>query len=92
LWRGHTCAPTCAHVLPLAIKMSHNGHGHCSDEHHDHDHDHDHDHVPESSTSDNLYSYIDHPNVRVLNAVEDVKILKPWDQRLDESVVSEMQD
>lgn len=64
--------------------MSHNGH--CS--HEQHNHDHDHDHTPESTDSDNLYSYIDHPNVQILNAVDGAKILKPWNQRLDESVVS----
>ncbi|KAF8518475.1 galactose-binding domain-like protein [Gautieria morchelliformis] len=62
--------------------MSHNDHGNCGDEHHHHDHDH----APESANSDNLYSYIDHPNVRILNAADDAKVLKPWDQRLDESV------
>ncbi|KAF8581067.1 DUF1000-domain-containing protein [Ramaria rubella] len=68
--------------------MSHNGH--CSNEHnHNHDHNHDHEHSPESSNSDNLYSYIDHPNVHILNAVEDAKVLKPWNQRLDETIYLE---
>lgn len=76
--------PLVSSFQPLTPNMSHNGHGHYSHEHHDHDHDH----APEYSDSDNLYSYIDHPNVRILNAVDEAKILKPWDQRLDESVVS----
>ncbi|GJJ08670.1 hypothetical protein Clacol_002889 [Clathrus columnatus] len=71
--------------------MSHN-HS-CSNEH-DHDHDHDHDHGHESSVgqSDNLYQYIDHSNVRILNATDDSnasKILKPWDKRLDETLYAE---
>lgn len=82
--------PTKVHltwkISSFLSSMSHNSHGHCNDEHQGHDHDHD--HTPESQGSDNLYSFIDHSNVRILNAVDDAKILKPWDQRLDESVVS----
>jgi len=83
--------PCHAHLCPLwtslsfpSTTMSHNhNHGHCEDEHHDHEH------VADSGgNADNLYIYIDQPNVRILNAVEERKILKPWDQRLDEEVVS----
>jgi hypothetical protein len=87
LWR-HRHAHRCPSPYNFLSNMSHNSHGHCDDEHHGHDHGHD--HTPESQGSDNLYSYIDHPNVRIFNAVDDAKILKPWDQRLDEDIVSAM--
>ncbi|KIJ51040.1 hypothetical protein M422DRAFT_204047 [Sphaerobolus stellatus SS14] len=64
--------------------MSHNHGDHCHDEHHDHDHVAD-----TGGNADTLYQYIDQPNVRILNAVADKNILKPWNQRLDEEVFVE---
>lgn len=70
--------------------MSHNHNHSCSSEQNDHNHDHDHDHKNSSGVSDNLYVHIDLPNVRILNATDGsaaAKILKPWDKRLDETLV-----
>ncbi|KAF8510938.1 DUF1000-domain-containing protein [Hysterangium stoloniferum] len=71
--------------------MSHNhSHGNgCSHEHHDHDEDHDHDHLSSSDANDNLFAFIDQPNVRILNSVQEAKIIKPWDQRMDETIFVE---
>lgn len=70
--------------------MAHNhNHGGCHDESHDHDHDHG---IPEAlGPRDNLYSRIDRPNVVALNVESGhgPEVIKPWDQRLDESVVLE---
>jgi hypothetical protein len=67
----------------------------CQDEHgshghgHGHDHDHDHDHGSSSSgPAGNLYEQIDHPNVVALNAQAPAKICKPWNERLDDTIVS----
>lgn len=70
------------------------GQGQCLDEVHDHgshDHDHDHDHPSSTGPGDNLYPHIDMQNVTVLNISEDTsdnKILKPWHERQDETVVN----
>ncbi|CAL1715723.1 unnamed protein product [Somion occarium] len=70
--------------------MAHNhNHGGCHDESHDHDHDHG---IPEAlGPRDNLYSRIDRPNVVALNVESGhgPEVIKPWDQRLDESVYLE---
>ena len=53
-----------------------------------HDHDHEHDDVSGSGPQDNLFQYIDRPNVVALNATgEGLKVIKPWHERLDEAVV-----
>ena len=68
--------------------MSHNhshGHGGCGDECHDHD-------IPESEgPRDNLFSRIDTENIVALNASGSGKeVIKPWHERMDEQVVSEI--
>jgi ABC-type Zn2+ transport system substrate-binding protein/surface adhesin len=62
-------------------------HGHdCGDHAHDHDHDHTHD---TSGPSDNVFVHIDRDNVVALNSTSDGKqVIKPWNERLDEQVVS----
>jgi hypothetical protein len=63
----------------------HHGHGHCDDESHDHDHDHG-DAPGTFGPQDNLFSRIDTGNVVALNTEDDgKKVIKPWDQRLDET-------
>jgi hypothetical protein len=65
--------------------MSHNHH------HGDHAHgdDHDHDHADTGKHSDNLFVHIDRDNVVALNSIgEGKQVIKPWDERLDERVVS----
>jgi len=64
--------------------MTHDhNHGDCSHEaenHHDHDHD-------EAGFQDNLFQYIDRPNVVAFNATEEgLRVIKPWHERLDEAV------
>ena len=65
--------------------MSHN---------HDHDHNcgdhaHDHDHTDIGGPSDNVFMHIDRDNVIALNSVgEGKQVIKPWNERLDEQVVS----
>lgn len=67
--------------------MSHN-HDH-GDHAHGHDHDHDHDHADSRGPSDNVYAHIDRENVVALNSTgEGKQVIKPWDERLDERVVS----
>lgn len=59
--------------------------GNCDDESHDHDHD-----IPEAQgPRDILYARIDRRNVVALNADngQGPEVIKPWDQRLDETVV-----
>lgn len=70
--------------------MPHDHHQHdasCADEHHAHEHDHSHD--SPDAPADNLFARIDHPNVVALNceAQQPAKILKPWHQRADETIV-----
>ncbi|EIW84179.1 DUF1000-domain-containing protein [Coniophora puteana RWD-64-598 SS2] len=55
----------------------HHHHDGCSHEHHDHDHD-----SPDAGPKDNLYPYIDRPNVVALNASGNGQdVIKPWDER-----------
>lgn len=66
--------------------MAHNhSHENCGDESHGHDHQHG---IPEAQGHrDNLFTYIDHPNVVALNAAAPGKgpeVVKPWSERLDE--------
>jgi len=68
--------------------MDHHNHSHCGDSH---EHEHEHDSHDEDAPADNLFSRIDHPNVRALNCASNVpaKILKPWHQRRDEAIFIE---
>lgn len=61
----------------------------CSHESHDGDHDHDHDHdSSDLGPRDNLFQYIDRPNVVALNATgPGSDVIKPWNERLDEEKV-----
>jgi hypothetical protein len=65
--------------------MSHN-------HHHDHncgDHAHGHDHTDIGGPSDNMFMHIDRDNVIALNSIgEGKQVIKPWNERLDEQVVS----
>ena len=69
----------------FGIDMSHN---------HDHDHNcgdhaHDHDHTDIGGPSDNVFMHIDRDNVIALNSIgEGKQVIKPWNERLDEQVVS----
>jgi hypothetical protein len=66
------------------------GHG-CNDEHDSHghgEHSHSHDTPVEDIPRETLYSIIDHQNVMALNVVQQNNILKPWEDRNDETVVS----
>ncbi|KZP27403.1 DUF1000-domain-containing protein [Athelia psychrophila] len=67
--------------------MSHNhNHEDCSHESNNHDHDHDHD-ISGAGPQDNLFQYIDRPNVVALNATtEGPNVIKPWHERMDEAV------
>jgi hypothetical protein len=63
-------------------------HGHNCGEH-AHDGDHDHDHASNGGSSDNLFAHIDRDNVVALNSVSGgSQVIKPWDERMDEQVVS----
>jgi hypothetical protein len=67
--------------------MSHNhDHDHnCGD----HAHSHDHGHADTSGPSDNVFVHIDRDNVIALNSTgEGKQVIKPWNERLDEQVVS----
>ena len=65
--------------------MSHN-HDHGD---HEHGHDHEHAHTDTGGLSDNVYMHIDRDNVIALNSNGEGKgVIKPWDERLDERVVS----
>lgn len=64
--------------------MAHN-HDHCHDESHDHNHD---DHADGAGPQDNLFAYIDLPNVVALNSEGNGKdVVKPWNKRTDEGLV-----
>ena len=69
--------------------MPHNDdHGHSCGEH-AHDGDHSHDHTNNGGPSDNLFMHIDRDNVVALNSVSGGSlVIKPWDERMDERVVS----
>lgn len=70
--------------------MPHNDdHGHNCGEH-AHDGDHSHDHSSNGGgPSDNLFVHIDRDNVVALNSVSGgSQVIKPWDERMDELVVS----
>jgi hypothetical protein len=65
--------------------MSHN-HDHGD---HEHGHDHAHDHTDTGGLSDNVFVHIDRDNVVALNSNGEGKgVIKPWNERLDERVVS----
>lgn len=72
---GHSCSDEHSHS---------NGHDHGGG---GHDHDHDHDHPTSAGPADNLYEKIDHPHVVALNASQPANVCKPWNERMDESVV-----
>jgi len=63
---------------------------HCADEHdHTHDghgHDHDHSHGESDALPNFLYERIDRPNVQILNGEDNSQIIKPWHERMDESI------
>lgn len=68
--------------------MPHDHHGDCGT-HGDHDHDHDHD-ADDVGPNDNLFPYIDRPNVVALNATAPgSNVIKPWHERRDEVVFLE---
>jgi hypothetical protein len=65
--------------------MSHN-HDHGD---HAHGHDHEHTHSDTGGHSDNVFMHIDRDNVVALNSIgEGKQVIKPWNERLDEQVVS----
>ena len=69
--------------------MSHNhDHDHnCGD--HAHGHDHTQGHTDDGGPSDNVFVHIDRDNVVALNSISEGKqVIKPWNERLDEQVVS----
>ena len=62
-------------------------------EEHDHDHEghgHNHSHDVSDAQPNNLFDRVDHSNVVALNGItpEFPRIIKPWHERLDETVVS----
>jgi hypothetical protein len=67
----------------------HDDHGHDCGEH-AHGDDHDHNHTSNGGgPSDNLFAHIDRSNVVALNSVHGgPEVIKPWDERMDEQVVS----
>ena len=66
----------------------HHEHGSCQGEGHSHD-GHSHDTPVEDIPRSTLYQIIDHDNVVVYNVVDKTKkVIKPWDQRNDEAIVS----
>lgn len=70
------------------------GHG-CHDEHDEHGaggHSHSHDTPLEDIPRETLYSIIDHQNVLALNVVQQNNIIKPWEDRNDETVVGKLAD
>lgn len=69
--------------------MPHNDdHGHNCGEH-AHDGDHSHTHTSNGGPSDNLFAHIDRDNVVALNSVSGgSQVIKPWDERMEELVVS----
>jgi hypothetical protein len=67
--------------------MSHN-HDH-GDNCGDHAHSHDHAHTDAGGPSDNVFVHIDRDNVVALNSIGEGKVvIKPWNERLDEQMVS----
>jgi hypothetical protein len=67
--------------------MSHN-HDH-GDNCGDHAHSHDHTHTDAGGPSDNVFVHIDRDNVVALNSIGEGKVvIKPWNERLDEQMVS----
>jgi ABC-type Zn2+ transport system substrate-binding protein/surface adhesin len=74
-------------IVLSPTNMSHN-HDHDHGDH-THDHDHDHTHPDTGGPSDNVFMHIDRDNVIALNSIgEGKQVIKPWDERLDERVVS----
>ena len=64
----------------------HDDHGHNCGEH---AHDDDHNHTSNGGPSDNLFAHIDRSNVVALNSDQGgPQVIKPWDERMDEQVVS----
>ena len=67
----------------------HDDHAHDCGEH-AHGDDHDHNHTSNGGPSDNLFAHIDRNNVVALNSVQGgSEVIKPWDERMDEQVVSQ---
>lgn len=67
---------------------NHHEHGSCQEEGHSHD-GHSHETPVEDIPRSTLYQIIDHDNVVVYNVVDKTKkVIKPWDQRNDEAIVS----
>jgi len=67
----------------------HDNHDHSCGEH-AHGDDHSHNHTSNGGPSDNLFAHIDRDNVVALNSVDGgSKVIKPWDERLDEQVYIE---
>ena len=83
--RGSCLITDVSEIVLSPTNMSHN-HDHGD---HDHDHDHAHDHPDSGGPSDNVFGHIDRDNVIALNSIgEGKQVIKPWDERLDERVVS----
>jgi hypothetical protein len=71
--------------------MSGHGNHSCNDEHDGHghgEHSHSHDTPMEDIPRETLWAIIDHQNVLALNVVRQNNILKPWEDRNDETVVN----
>ena len=93
IFSSHASRGSCVNTDEVSVSetvlsstnMSHN-HNHGD---HAHDHDHDHAHPDTGEPSDNVFIHIDRDNVIVLNSIgEGKQVIKPWDERLDERVVS----
>jgi hypothetical protein len=65
--------------------MSHHHDDNCGE----HAHGDDHSHTGNGGLSQNLFAHIDRDNVVALNSVHGgSQVIKPWDERMDEQVVS----
>ena len=83
--RGSRLNTDVSEIVFSPTNMSHN-HDHGD---HEHGHDHAHDHPATGGPSDNVFGHIDRDNVIALNSIgEGKQVIKPWDERLDERVVS----
>lgn len=67
------------------IMPGQHGHG-CQDENHD---GHSHDAPLEDVPRETLYHIVDHQNVLALNVIEQNNIIKPWEDRNDETIYLE---
>jgi hypothetical protein len=80
-----------AKSVTRSLTMSGHGNHSCNDEHDGHghgEHSHSHDTPMDDIPRETLYSIIDHQNVVALNVVQQNNILKPWEDRNDETVVN----